>query len=307
MSEEQVLRRRDEGRPEGTAPAPSTTPGEGRTIPATRPEPRRTAPAPSATPGEDRTTPATRYEPGRTAPAPSATPGEGSRAGGAITRRRALKVIAGTTALGAAASCAPDAPTRSSDSAHETLTGFEPVPPSNPRAAGTLTDPDMLAPVVPWEMVLTDEEMRQVAALADVIIPADDRSPSASAVGVPDYINEFVSAPAHAEHLTRLRGGLAWLNRMARQRFGAADFPALSPARQQEICDEIRFEPAAPAALRPQARFFDHFRDWVSTGFWTTEEGMRDLGYMGNVPLPSWDGPPAEVLEQLGLSGEDLG
>ena len=43
-----------------------------------------------------------------------------------------------------------------------------------------------------------------------------------------------------------------------------------------------------------------------STGFWTTEEGMRDLGYMGNVPLPSWDGPPPEVLERLGLAGEDL-
>ena len=34
---------------------------------------------------------------------------------------------------------------------------------------------------------------------------------------------------------------------------------------------------------------------------------MRDLGYVGNVPVPSWDGPPAEVLERLGLAGDDLG
>ena len=223
-----------------------------------------------------------------------------------ITRRGALKVIAGTAAMGAAGSCTVEEATRGGESAHETLSGFDPAPPTNPRAAGTPTDPDMLSPVVPWEMVLTDEEMRYVAALADVIIPADERSPAASAVGVPDYINEFVSAPAHKEHLTRLRGGLAWLNRTARERFGAADFPALATARQQEICDEIRFEPDVPDALKPQARFFDAFRDWVSTGFWTTEEGMRDLGYMGNVPLPSWDGPPAEVLERLGLAGEDL-
>ena len=46
----------------------------------------------------------------------------------------------------------------------------------------------MLAPIVPWEMVLSEEEMRYVAALADVIIPADERSPAASAVGVPDYV-----------------------------------------------------------------------------------------------------------------------
>ena len=222
-----------------------------------------------------------------------------------ITRRGALKVIAATAALGgAAASCAPE---EAADSAHEALSGFSPLPPSNPRAMGTLSDPDMLAPVVPWEMVLTDDEMRLVAALADVIVPADDRSPAASAVGVPEYINEFVSAPAHKEQLTRLRGGLAWLNRMARERFGAADFPSLTGAQQHEICDEICFEPDAPAELKPQARFFDQFRDMVSTGFWTTEEGMRDLGYMGNVPLPSFDGPPPEVLERLGLAGEDLG
>lgn len=223
-----------------------------------------------------------------------------------ISRRGALKVIATGVALGAAASCAPDEATQSADSAHQTLSGFEPLPPSNPLAAGTAADPDLLAPVVPWEMVLTDEEMRLVAALADVIVPADERSPSASEVGVPDYVNEFVSAPAHTEQLTQLRGGLAWLNRTAQERFGAADFPALTLAQQHEICDQICFEPDATDALKPQARFFDQFRDMVSTGFWTTAEGMRDLGYVGNIPLPSFDGPPPDVLERLGLAGEDL-
>ena len=224
----------------------------------------------------------------------------------AISRRGALKVIAATAALGTAVSCAPEDATQSAESAHEALSGFEPLPPANPRAAGTPTDPDMLAPVVSWDMVLTDEEMRQVAALADVIIPADAGSPAASAVGVPDYINEFVSAPAHKEQLTQLRGGLAWLNRVARERFGAEDFPALQLAQQHEICDEICFEPDVPQDLKPQARFFDAFRDMCATGFWTTEEGMRDLGYVGNVPLPSFDGPPPEVLAQLGLEGDDL-
>ncbi|MYI46948.1 MAG: gluconate 2-dehydrogenase subunit 3 family protein, partial [Gemmatimonadetes bacterium] len=230
-------------------------------------------------------------QPGRLAMQPEDS--SEANAKGTMTRRGALKVIATTAAAGAVASCAPEDAVRGTDSAHESLSGFEPVPPTNPRAAGTLTDPDMLSPVVPWEMVLTDEEMRQVAALADVIIPADDRSPAASAVGVPDYINEFVSAPAHKDQLTQLRGGLAWLNRTAQERFGAVDFSALATVQRHEICDEICFEPNAPEALKPQARFFDGFRDWVSTGFWTTEEGMRDLGYVGNVPVPSWDGPPA--------------
>ncbi len=225
---------------------------------------------------------------------------------GDLTRRGALKVIAAGAALGTAASCARPDGDNAVESAHEALSGYEPLPPSNPLAAGTATDPDLLAPVVPWEKVLTAEELRQVAALADVIIPADDRSPSASELGVPDYVNEFVSAPGHEEALTTLRGGLAWLNRTAQERFGAADFPALTTTQRHEICDQICFEPDAAPELKSQARFFDQFRDMVSTGFWTTEEGMRDLGYVGNIPLPSFDGPPPEVLAQLGLSGEDL-
>ena len=225
---------------------------------------------------------------------------------GDISRRGALRVMAAGAALGAAASCGPEDAAQSTESAHESLSGFNPLPPSNPMAAGTPTDPDMLAPVVPWDMVLTDEEMRLVSALADVIIPADDRSPAASAVGVAEYVNEFVSAPGHEDSLTALRGGLAWLNRTARERFDVVDFPALPLAQKHEICDQVCFEPDAPADLKPQARFFDQFRDMVSTGFWTTEEGMRDIGYVGNIPLPSFDGPPPEVLERLGLAGEDL-
>lgn len=230
----------------------------------------------------------------------------------AVSRRTALKVIASAAALGAASSCGAEDAARSAQSAqsaqsaHEALSGFDPLPPSNPLAAGTLADPDLLAPVVPWEMALTDQEMRLVAVLADVIIPADERSPAASDLGVQEYVNEFVSAPGHEEHLALVRGGLTWLNRAARERFGAVEFPELDDAQRREICDEIAYEPSAPDHLKVQARFFDLFRDMTATGFWTTDEGMADLGYVGNVPMPSFDGPPAEVLERMGLSGDDL-
>lgn len=226
---------------------------------------------------------------------------------GDLTRRTALKVLASTAASTAAlanATCGPVEP--APESAHTALSGFDPVPPRNPLAAGTLADPDLLAPVVPWDLVMTAEELEMAAVLADVIVPADDRSPAASAVGVPAYVNEFLSAPGHEEMLTLVRGGFAWLNRSASERFGVASFAALSDGRKRQICDEICHLPAAPPHLETQARFFDLFRDTVSTGFWTTDDGMRDLGYVGNVPLPAFDGPPQEVLDQLGLSGEDL-
>ncbi len=227
---------------------------------------------------------------------------EGPAREGGIGRRTALKVIAAGAAGAAAAGC----DLQPAKSPHEELSGFAPLPRGNPLAKGTLTDPDLLNPVTPWSGVLGEEELRQVGALADLVIPKDDRSPAASAVGVVEYVNEFVSAPAHAEQLTRLRAGLAWLNREASRRFAAENFAELGQAESAEILDEICFEPDAAPERKEQARFFDAFRDMVATGFWTTEEGMKDLGYVGNVPLPSFDGPPRSVLEQLGLAEEDL-
>ena len=235
--------------------------------------------------------------------------GERAEEGAALDRRTALKVIAASAAFAGAPACAPAADQTGSttDDAHTRLSGFDPVPPSNPLAAGTPTDPDLLGPSVPWEPVLGEGEMETVRALCDLIIPADQGSPAASAVGVPDYVNEYVSAPypAQQEDLILIRGGLSWLNRESQARFGAP-FAAVTAEQQRSLCDPIRYEPDAPEALKVQARFFDRFRDVTSTGFWTTDEGMRDLGYIGNVPLPSFGGPPPEVIEALGLTAEDL-
>ncbi|MGI9625465.1 MAG: gluconate 2-dehydrogenase subunit 3 family protein, partial [Longimicrobiales bacterium] len=118
-----------------------------------------------------------------------------------IDRRTALKVIAvsastvSATTLGACAPGTSDPSTSTGTTAHEELSGFAPLPRANPLAAGTPTDPDLLNPVVPWGTVLSDEELRLVASLCDLIIPADDRSPAASEVGVPEYVNQYVSAP----------------------------------------------------------------------------------------------------------------
>ncbi|MDH3225424.1 MAG: gluconate 2-dehydrogenase subunit 3 family protein, partial [Gemmatimonadota bacterium] len=133
-----------------------------------------------------------------------------------VDRRTALKVLAASAALGSAAACQADgaADPSSTDAAHVSLSGFDPLPTSNPVARGTPTDPDLLAPTVPWEGVLNDAELDVVRALCDLVIPADERSPAASDVGVPAYVNEYVSAPypAQQEDLILVRGGLAWLN-----------------------------------------------------------------------------------------------
>jgi hypothetical protein len=42
-------------------------------------------------------------------------------------------------------------------------------------------------------------------------------------------------------------------------------------------------------------------RNLTLTGYYTTEMGIKDLGYKGNQPNV-WDGVPQEVLDEHGLS-----
>jgi hypothetical protein len=235
--------------------------------------------------------------------------------GTAIDRRHALKIMAIAAATpGAVAGCAPG------EEATDP-TALPPAPASNPKAAGTAWDPDLLAGVAPWDRTLSPDELESLAALCDVILPADARSPAASALGCHDFIDEWISAPYDGNQAdgVLVRGGLVWLDNEAAGRFGdgvAADggadpsgvragprFRDLTLEQKHAICDDICFRPDAAPEHVAAARFFDKVRDLTSTAFWTTQEGMDDLGYVGNTPLPSWGPPPPEVLRHLGLEG----
>ncbi|WP_420448865.1 gluconate 2-dehydrogenase subunit 3 family protein [Candidatus Palauibacter sp.] len=225
-----------------------------------------------------------------------------------LTRRRALQVLAAGAAGAAAlstAACAEGAepgPAGSGDPSDPTE--FEGATSGgNPRAAGTATDPDMVSPVVWWDLVLTEDELATLAPLCDVIIPEDEHSPGAAALGAHAFIDEWVSAPydGNRNDLVLVRGGLVWLDIESNERFGGR-FTELTLEQKHAICDDICWEANAAPEYRVAARFFDRVRDLTSTAFWTTAEGMADLGFVGNRPMPSFDGPPPEVLERLGLA-----
>ena len=38
-------------------------------------------------------------------------------------------------------------------------------------------------------------------------------------------------------------------------------------------------------------------------GYYTTDFGTKEVGYVGNVALATFDGPPKEVLDFLGVDG----
>ena len=222
-----------------------------------------------------------------------------------MDRREALKVIA----VAAAGATLADGLTPAVADAQQPIAiapraraGNSPVPPrSGPR--GTVTDPDLITPKSSWPRLLSAPELATLAALCDAIIPADDTSPAASTVGVPAYINEYVSAPYDwAERaLVRVRGGLTWLNVESGKRF-TRNFALLTIAQQAAICDDICYSPAATPAFKAGAVFFAEIRNLTASGFYTSAAGMKDLQYIGNVPLAKFDGPPQEVLRKLGLA-----
>lgn len=122
-------------------------------------------------------------------------------------------------------------------------------------------------------------------------------------MGAPAYINEHVSAPYdnNARDLVRVRGGVSWLNLESQKRYGKS-FTRLTNAEKTAICDDICYPPRAKPEHLTGARFFSLVRNLTATAFYTTDEGMKDIGYVGNVAQLKWGPPPPAVLKHLDLA-----
>ncbi len=174
------------------------------------------------------------------------------------------------------------------------------------KVKGYGTDPDVVKIYKPgdvWPLTFTAAQRAAAAALCDVIIPADGKGPSASAVNVPDFIDEWISAPypGHDDDRKIVLEGLVWLDQEAQKRF-SNDFVNLIGRQKSAICDDICYVPNAKPEFRGAAQFFARYRNLTAGGYYTTPEGMKDIGFTGNVAIEKFEGPPPEVLKKLGLA-----
>jgi Gluconate 2-dehydrogenase subunit 3 len=172
--------------------------------------------------------------------------------------------------------------------------------------AGYGTDPDLLKewrPGGPWPLTLGVAARLTTTALCDLIIPADDVSPAASAVGVVEFIDEWISAPYPQQRGDReiVVPGLVWIEAEAQKRFGKA-FAATDDAQKVAIADDICSPDKAASQFKTAAKFFAKFRDLTAGGFYTTPVGWKDIGYVGNESLARFDGPPIEALKKAGVA-----
>jgi hypothetical protein len=147
----------------------------------------------------------------------------------------------------------------------------------------------------------TAAEYAAVVALADLIIPADERSGGASEAGVPEFI-DFMMVDQPARQIP-MRGGLAWLDQECNARF-AKTFVAAADADRRQVLDDISGLVPARDDQSHGVAFFRSFRDLTATGFWTSRIGIADLQYMGNTLVPEWNGCPDEALRKLGVDGD---
>ncbi len=150
------------------------------------------------------------------------------------------------------------------------------------------------------EKFFTPHELQTVTVLADIIIPADERSGSASQAGVPAFI-EFMMKDM-PRYQTPMRGGLRWLDNKCTRLFGKP-FAQCTKAQQIRMADQIAYPEQAKPEMAQGVSFFNMMRGFTATGFYTSKMGIADIGYMGNTPN-NWEGVPEEVLKQHGLSYE---
>ena len=152
-------------------------------------------------------------------------------------------------------------------------------------------------PFVP--QFFTATEFKLVTTLADIVIPKDERSGSASDAGVPEFM-DFMMIDQPARQVA-MRGGLAWLDHECQLRFDKVFLDCVETQRTA-VLDDI----AWPAKARPEfahgVAFFTSFRDLTAAGFWTTRMGIDDLQYIGNRSVARWNGCPDAALKKLGVA-----
>ena len=160
-------------------------------------------------------------------------------------------------------------------------------------------DPRIDQYIAPWPRLLGRTQLAQLAVLADLILPAGGEAPAPSALGIPDFLDEWISAPYPTQMLDRTTviNGLAWMDKEAARR-GGGSWGAAPADLQSAMIAGIAVHGGA-AEADPNTRFFRRVRNLVVGAYYTTDKGMAALGYIGNVALESYPPVSGVLSEEL--------
>ena len=148
----------------------------------------------------------------------------------------------------------------------------------------------------------TAHEWETVRMLADIVIPRDERSGSATEAGVPEFMDFMMGD--RPEGQIPMRGGLAWLDNECFERVGKT-FVQATEADRTAVLNDIAWPKKAKPEMSQGVAFFNMFRDMTASGFWSSKVGITDLDYRGNEFVREWTGCPEPALRKLGVQYED--
>ena len=190
------------------------------------------------------------------------------------------------------------------------------VPALAAAAAAVHAEPPAAQTVAYQRKVFNDREWHAVHVLCDLIVPADQRSGSATQAGVPEFMDDWLDfrkqEDGNDDLAAQILGGLAWLDRESLRLF-QKDFAGAAAGQQKQILDRIAWPSRAAAEDKRWAAFFSKFRDLTLNGFYTSKIGIADLPYLGNTAVPEWRGCDSAVWARIeerlkngykGLGGE---
>ena len=127
--------------------------------------------------------------------------------------------------------------------------------------------------------------------LCNAIIPPDADSGGAVEAGAPEFIDLLTSE--NPDYQLKLGGGLLWLDSACADRYGKT-YLDCSPEQQKEILDLIAYRKNAEKdpSLSQGIEFFSFLRALTADGFFTSEIGIKYLGYIGNKYMKNFPGCP---------------
>ncbi len=207
-----------------------------------------------------------------------------------MDRRKYLKTL-GVTAVGAGVlidACKTEKKENTKPATTESDSGIDRMPEEKVHEAEIKNEPKFFTP----------EEFTTLTTLADIIIPKDEKSGSASDAKVADFIEYIVKD--EPDFQTPLRGGLRWLDIHCLNNYQKA-FKDCTAQQQIEVVDQIAYPAKAKPEMSYGVQFFNLMRNLTATGFYSTQIGWTDIGYVGNKPN-QWNGVPEDVQKQYNIA-----
>lgn len=142
------------------------------------------------------------------------------------------------------------------------------------------------------------DEWKQMRVMVDMIIPKDEHSGSATDAGVPEFM-DFICVE-YPNYQTWVRDALHWFDALAYDSYHK-NFVNCTDAERRELFDQVAWPAKAKQEMRAGVQYFNQLRDFTASGFYSSQMGVKDIGYMGNTAVAEWHGCPKPALDHLGV------